>query len=263
MLSNECIFWCWCQHCCFTARRSGVNSAVSVWSVCTLSPCLCPFSTNTPAFHRCPKTCKLNWAVPSLMKVWTVVFSSQMEQNSLSLQLHDNYNDWKMSPHTTRAKVHKGSVKPFSKISFFFSFFFLGYPLKLYQMNEKRELADWGHAPHISCRYIWCNVLNFDSPSHRDGRANRLHWDAQQGGEKKGEEEDQRPVSSSHTFPSNQSQIVWQLILIQATQTQLHKLYRRLHRPPTNRPHKLSCCLINDFIVQHSKFILIDWWHRF
>lgn len=140
---------------------------------------------------------------------------------------------------------------------FLFFFFFLGYPLKLYQMNEKRELADWGHAPHISCRYIWCNVLNFDSPSHRDGRANRLHWDAQQGGEKKGEEEDQRPVSSSHTFPSNQSQIVWQLILIQATQTQLHKLYRRLHRPPTNRPHKLSCY---DFIVQHSKFIywLID-----
>lgn len=38
-------------------------------------------------------------------------------------------------------------------------------------------------------------------------------------------------------------------ILIRATQTQLHKLYRRLRRPSTNRPHKLSCY---DFIVQHS-----------
>lgn len=155
----------------------------------------------------------------------------------------------------------KSTKAVWSRFQNFFLFFsFLVYPLKLYQMNEKRELADWGHAPHISCRYIWCNVLNFDSPSHRDGRANQLHWDAQQGGEKKGEEEDQRPVSSSHTFPSNQSQIVWQLLLIQATQTQLHKLYRRLHRPPTNRPHKLSCCLVNDFIVQHSTFIywLID-----
>lgn len=91
--------------------------------------------------------------------------------------------------------------------------------------------------------------LDFSFPSHRDSWANHLQRDAQHGGETRREE---RPVSSSHTSRSNQSQIVWQLIVKQATWTQLQQKCSRLHWPPRNCVkcrgkngfHMLSCNLL-------------------
>lgn len=66
---------------------------------------------------------------------------------------------------------------------------------------------------------IWCNIWTFISPPiGMSGQP--AEWDAQQGGEKRG-----RTVSSSHTSLSNQSQIIWQLMLIQAAKTQFQEQY--------------------------------------
>ena len=71
---------------------------------------------------------------------------------------------------------------------------------------------------HMSSSYMMQH-FDFCFPSLRDSQLSEMHSRE----EEEEEKEDWRTVSSSHTFPSNQSQIIWQLILIQAAEAQVRE----------------------------------------